>query len=261
MFKNKEINLITISDSSLISDVYSNSKRSSHKSIEFDKSVFKNGFILDITYFKYILEKLVKEHKNVIFRYSGSDFLYRNLKLNSIGDEDLRGYIQYNIQDHFIFDISTYKFEHLKSKGEVHVFGIKNDFIEKLKDMCIELKIKNSYLTCFVSEIISAMDNKSIENDTLAINLNETFFEYVHIKNSKISSYDQHYFESISIADNLKNLEEKLLRIKFKLSDHSDGIESMVMPSDALNGSFDAISKVFNTNIKMLELDYIDYFR
>lgn len=157
---------------------------------------------IDQVQFSYLLNKFLADVEikdNLLIRYSSKETIFRIKEVKGLKEEDLEGYIKYNLDEFIPFSKEDLSIKFQLAKDQVAVFGIKRDLVEFIEKFSIETKMQNIYLTIFTSEFISFW-NDDFEKDFIFFNIEKDFLEYIIIENSKFKGYG------------LKEIKEKFIK-------------------------------------------------
>lgn len=156
------------------------------------KEIFSNDKILDELQFSYLLNKFLSDvdvKDNLIIRNSCSKNLFRIKKVPGITEQDLEGYIKYNLDELLPFSKENISIESQIKNEYITIFGMDKKIVKFFEEFVEEMGFHNVFLTLFPSEFITFWES-SKEKDFIFLNMESNYFEYFKIENGGFKEYN-----------------------------------------------------------------------
>lgn len=201
MFGTKKNYILTINNLSELRLEESGSTNSISR-LKLDGEMIYEGNNIDEIQLTYVLNKFlseVNENDNLLIRYSSPKNIFRIKKVEGIDENDLDGYIKYNLDELIPFSKDNLAIESQVINEYVAVFGINKNVLKHIENILKELNFQNIYFTLFTSELLNFWgDNNS--DDFIFFNIEDKFLEYFIIEQSEFKEYRIINLEDISIS-------------------------------------------------------------
>ena len=170
--------------------------------LKLSEDLIYEGNSIDEIQLAYILNKFlseVNENDNILIRYSSPQNIFRIKKVEGIDENDLDGYIKYNLDELMPFSKDNLAIESQLIKEYVAVFGIDKNVLKHIENILKELNFQNIYFTLFTSELLSFWSETS-SNDFVFFNIEDKFLEYFIIEQFEFKEYRIINLEDILIS-------------------------------------------------------------
>ena len=211
MFNNMNIVTIDLHMNSM-NIISKESGKHTEKNVYLPNSVLNHEDILDAVHLKYLIKKhIFPGKKDIYLVYSNRDLIIRNIDVSSVSNEDIDGYLQYQIQDLIPINTSEKIIRISKNVGNINIFCQSKNLIDKLYDVFVDIDHTKLFMEPNINNLLQNIKKLGILNEIeCAIILNFFSVELVLIGNDKIKYYKYYKIQSNFDDEEKENLYRKL---------------------------------------------------
>lgn len=171
--------------------------------------IFRDGKILDYHHFFYKISKILKnldlEKRDKIYViFDSSEFIHINYKIPEIDENEIKNFLELELEDYGNFDLSDYKtfYRDFRSKDFI---DLSIDLVPRVMILDLEKLFKKLEINNF--EIFP--ESQFISSNGKFIEIAPTYIKEIFVKDNLVNSYEKIYDENIERLIENNNLEEK----------------------------------------------------
>lgn len=171
--------------------------------------IFRDGKILDYHHFFYKISKILKnldlEKRDKIYViFDSSEFIHINYKIPEIDENEIKNFLELELEDYGNFDLSDYKtfYRDFRSKDFI---DLSIDLVPRAMILDLEKLFKKLEINNF--EIFP--ESQFISSNGKFIEIAPTYIKKIFVKDNLVNSYEKIYDENIERLIENNNLEEK----------------------------------------------------
>lgn len=171
--------------------------------------IFRDGKILDYHHFFYKISKILKnldlEKRDKIYViFDSSEFIHINYKIPEIDENEIKNFLELELEDYGNFDLSYYKtfYRDFRSKDFI---DLSIDLVPRAMILDLEKLFKKLEINNF--EIFP--ESQFISSNGKFIEIAPTYIKEIFVKDNLVNSYEKIYDENIERLIENNNLEVK----------------------------------------------------